>query len=614
MSEVAYGSGITITPRSFPKEDVAVDVREPVALRPMHSAPIHRLGEWAATAICGNDITSSCLYVAALSAVYAGKYAPVCLLLVGGVLYLYRWIYAEVGDALPLNGGAYNCLLNTTSKFRASLAACMTILSYMATAVISATEAVHYGGNLLPGLPTLQVTVGLLAVFAILSIVGITESAVVAVAIFVFHIFTLVCFCLAGGFFIIRQPSMLIANWRAPSEHHLATALFFGFAAALLGISGFESSSNFIEEQEEGVFPKTLRNMWVAVTIFNPLICFLVLGVLPIASMQAHSEDLLAFSGARMAGTWFGRLVSIDAAIVLSGALLTAYVGTTGLVKRLALDRCLPQALLKENRWRHTSHRIIIAFFLLCASILWITQGHVQTLAGVYTISFLGVMALFAIGNILLKIKRSELPRHFRAGWLTVLVALTATLVGLIGNVALNPRYFWVFLAYFVPSAGVVTVMLWRTSILKALLFGLRETFKTMRTYNRRFSKAIVRRIDEINNVGVVFFTSGDSRKSLNDAMLYVRDNEQTKRLRVVHVYEKEDDIPPQLSQDLAFLDEVYPEIKIQFITVRGKFGPEMIERLSRDWHIPKNYMFIGSPSGRFPYRISELGGVRLII
>jgi amino acid transporter len=154
----------------------------------MDSAPLHRLGEWAATAICGNDITSSCLYVAALSAVYAGKYAPLCLLLVGGVLYLYRWIYAEVGDALPLNGGAYNCLLNTTSKFRASMAACMTILSYMATAVISATEAVHYSGNLFPGLPTLQVTVGLLAIFAALSIVGITESAVVAIAIFVFHL------------------------------------------------------------------------------------------------------------------------------------------------------------------------------------------------------------------------------------------------------------------------------------------------------------------------------------------------------------------------------------------------------------------------------------------
>jgi amino acid transporter len=141
-------------------------------------------------------------------------------------------------------------------------------------------------------------------------------------------------------------------------------------------------------------------------------------------------------------------MVSIDAAIVLSGALLTAFVGTTGLVKRLALDRCLPQSLLKENQWRHTSHRIIIAFFLLCASILWITQGHVQTLAGVYTMSLLGVMALFAIGNIFLKIKRSELPRHYRPGWLTVLIALAATLVGLIGNVAL-PTLLLGFLSLF---------------------------------------------------------------------------------------------------------------------------------------------------------------------
>ena len=42
-----------------------------------------------------------------------------------------------------------------------------------------------------------------------------------------------------------------------------------GFASAMLGVSGFESSANFVEEQAEGVFPKTLRNMWVAVTILN---------------------------------------------------------------------------------------------------------------------------------------------------------------------------------------------------------------------------------------------------------------------------------------------------------------------------------------------------------
>lgn len=46
--------------------------------------------------------------------------------------------------ALPLNGGAYNALLNTTTKGLASLAACLAILSYIATGVVSASEACSY--------------------------------------------------------------------------------------------------------------------------------------------------------------------------------------------------------------------------------------------------------------------------------------------------------------------------------------------------------------------------------------------------------------------------------------------------------------------------------------
>ena len=46
--------------------------------------------------------------------------------------------------------------------------------------------------------------------------------------------------------------------------------------------------------------------------------------------------------------------------LVLSGAVLTAYVGVNGLVKRMALDRCMPQFLLHENSWRKTNHWIII--------------------------------------------------------------------------------------------------------------------------------------------------------------------------------------------------------------------------------------------------------------
>ena len=599
----------------YPKsQDLVVDTEKPVVLHPLDSAPSHKLNQLQATAICGNDITSSCLYVAALSAIYAGKYAPIALLMVAGVLYLYRWVYAEVGDALPLNGGAYNCLLNTTSKFRASMAACMTILSYIATAVISASEAMHYAHHLIESLPVHQATIALLGFFALLSIIGISESAMVAVIIFVFHLLTLTVFCLVGGGKVITNPSVLLSNWYTPSEQHLLLALFFGFASALLGISGFESSANFIEEQKDNVFPKTLRNMWAAVSFFNPVICLLALGMLPLAAVRNHTEDLLAYTGGEMAGDWFRIWISLDAALVLSGAVLTSFVGAVGLFKRMTLDRCLPQFLLKENRWRQTNHRIILLFFFLCSSILWVTKGNIRTLAGVYTISFLGVMALFAIGNMLLKVNRAALPRHFRASWLGVSLALLMTLVGIAGNISLNPRYLWMFLSYFLPTALLVSVMLYRTKILTVILFVVRSTTDFLNRHNRSITRLIVAKIEEISSLEVVFFTAGDSRQNLNRAMLYVLRNEETKRLRVVHVYKKIEDIPAKLAHDLAFLDEVYPEIKIEFVTVRGEFGPELIETLSQEWRIAKNYMFIGSPTGRFPYRLADLGGVRLII
>lgn len=275
---------------------------------PPESVTEHKRGglrELPATAICGNDITSSCLYVSALAIRQAGRRAWLVLLFVAGVLFLFRKIYAEVVGAIPLNGGAYNALLNTTSKFLASLAACLTLLSYMATAVISANLAVHYAHSLWQGLPLLVGTVVLLALFVVLTSLGIQESSRVAVAIFLFHIFTLSLLILVGGFFVLSNGlDVLVSNFRLPTEGNLPRALLFGFAAAMLGISGFESSANFVEEQAEGTFPKTLRNMWIAVTIFNPGMAFLALALVPIPEVAQHKETLLAYMGNLAGGPW----------------------------------------------------------------------------------------------------------------------------------------------------------------------------------------------------------------------------------------------------------------------------------------------------------------------
>jgi hypothetical protein len=350
------------------------------------------------------------------------------------------------------------------------------------------------------------------------------------------------------------------------------------------------------------------------VAIFNPLTSLLAMGLLPLGQIIAHRQDLLAEMGLLSAGRWLQLLISVDAVLVLSGAVLTSYVGVTGLVRRMALDRCLPQFLLQENKWRGTNHWIILWFFALCCSILAITAGKIETLAGVYTLSFLGVMALFAIGNMLLKVKRDRLPRSVRASWPVVLVALVAVCLGLIGNLLLNPEYVRVFGIYFAVALAIVMSMFMRVQILRIMLAVSRTALERVHGANRSLNRWILLGIDRINSQGIIFFTRGDSLATLNHAALYVLGNEQGHCLQVVHCYEREEDIPTDLTEQIRTIDRIYPELRIDLLLVKGSFGPELIERLSRRLEVPKNYMFIGTPGDHFPHRIADLGGVRLIM
>ena len=573
-----------------------------------------KLSQLAATAICGNDITSSCLYVSALCIVYAGQYAFISLMIVGLVLFFFRKIYGEAVGALPLNGGAYNILLNTTSKGNASLAACLTILSYMATAVLSATEAMNYLHSIFPVFPVMIATLVILTIFLLLTIGGISESATVSIVIFIIHLVVLVILIGSGIYFVMMNGLDLAKiNFHSPLKGSVSTALFLGFSTAMLGITGFETSANFIEEQKQGVFPKTLRNMWVLVMVINPLIALLAVGIMPLDEVAGHEEAFLSFMGTKTGGSWLATIVSLDAALVLSGAVLTAFIGVSGLMKRMTLDRIFPQALLKENS-RGSSPRILIVFYLLCFSILLITSGKLAPLAGVYTISFLSVMAFFGFGNLLLKIKRARLPRPEYAPPSIVVLGILGILIALYGNIKLHPAYLVVFLQYFIPAILIIYMFLKRKAVIHYLLLYVNSIFDKIQKASVFSRFHLTKEMRKLNKQPFVYFTKGDNISVLNKVLMYVLENEITQKLKIVTVLQKEEQPNEIFLRDLEALDRAYPDFRIEYIQIKGVFGPELINRLSTEWNIPHNFMFIGSPSNRFPHRLSDLGGVRLII
>jgi len=573
----------------------------------------YKLNQWYATAICGNDILSSALYVSGIAIIFAGIYAPLVLLFVGLVLFFYKSVYTEVVEALPINGGAYNCLLNGTSKPTAAIAGVTTILSYMATAVISGSTAVNYLRTIMPGVPAIPATIVLLLAFALLVIAGVKDSAKVALGIFILHLIILTVFIIFGLMHLnlnFSQFQINIQNNPTIVQHSggLLFALFFAFASSLLGVSGFESSANFVEEQKTGVFRKTLRNMLIGVVIFNPLIALAILGVMSHPAIVMSKEFILSDAAKILAGNLFQVMVVIDAFLVLAGAVLTSYIGVGGLIYRMASDGCLPNFLTKKNK-SGSFPRIVITFFILCTSILILTKGDLFAMAGVYTIAFLSVMSLFAFGNILLREKRSELKRTYSAPILFVFAGFALTALGVIGSIIIDPRNLINFLIYFTPSVTLVLIMVYLDDVLR---FLLRFTNKIP-----LINQLIHRYFEDVTSGTVLVFINHANR--LYSILNYIHRNETAKNIIFIHCknWDNKNDRERynEINDKIPVLQEagVFPKFNIKHHYLNTTFGPEAIAEVAREFKVRKNRIMIGSIHKFHDFEYSDLGGVRII-
>lgn len=575
-----------------------------------------KLSTFSSTAIAGNGILSSCLYVCSIATLFAGIWAPLIFIAIGIVLFLYKFVYTEVVESLPLNGGAYNCLLNATSKPLAATAGVMTLLSYMATSVISAKAAVEYLLTVFPFLPLLPITAGIIVVFAVLVIIGVKDSATVAKGIFVFHIFTLTLFVGLGLHQLFTAGTgHLVENYFATQRAFNITGswplLFFAFSASLLGVSGFESSANFVEEQAQGVFRKTLKYMLAGVVFFNPLVTLIVLRSLDLHSIAQVKDTVLSDAAISVGGMGLKYLVVADATLVLSGAVLASFVGASGLLYRMTLDHCFPSSLLLPKLKKRNSNinRIIITFAVLCISILFLTRGALLSLAGVYTISFLSVMTLFAVGNIILRFTRTDLKRTMRGPLLISVVAALSTAAGIVGNILIDPHNLVFFLTYFVPGLAVVVLMIYRDYFLDWAVQWTKGIPFLQRIVVRWFNHAV--------NPRIILFAHHP--RKLYPALEYIRKNETSRNITVVyceHDNHSKDDFRLEFRHfiDMFTKANIFPNFKLDLVVEKElMFGPELIKTYASRYKLTRNYIFIGSIHDSHDFNFEDLGGVRII-
>lgn len=383
--------------------------------------PQRHLGPLRAAAVAGNAVIGSIFYTLPSLIAASGIWSPISLLVACFLIAPFRWVMVELCDSFGAADSAnYAFFAHTASMLVATVAAAATALDALATGAVSASTAAAYLSPLTPGMSHVLWAIVLLAAISAVSCLGLGDSSRVALAMLTLHIVTMVVLMVSAAVWWGQNGSdVLRANWSArhtllASSKSIPRSLFDGVCAAFVGLTGFECAPSYAGHVKQGAFSKSLWWLQIAVLLLEPglmLFCLAGLSTTQLTdAAQGGSANLLALLGARVVGgNWLRLLVTIDAAVVLCGGIITGIISFCGLFFALGSDRIVPSWSMVFIP-RTKAPIVSIAAFLIAALILEATTNFsLASLSQVFSLSFLVILALFSIALLMARFRRPAL-------------------------------------------------------------------------------------------------------------------------------------------------------------------------------------------------------------
>ncbi|CAL1697829.1 unnamed protein product [Somion occarium] len=535
------------------------------------------LGQFTASALAGNAVLGSVFYALPAVVIASGVYSPISLFIATLVLFLWRPIMEELASALPFGGAPYTYLLNVSSKWLALLGAAMLLLDYASTSVVSAaTAAAYLSGEVSLPFPAY---VGALLVVVVFTIPTYPHHA------------SFVC-CLSCGVGTYRE----LADTRE---------LGYGKRASP---SGTHCTPSYVSSIKPGRFPRVLRNLHYPAIFLNCLSMLFLLALVPLETILSGANVLSALASVA-AGKWLRIWVVVDAVVVLCGGVLTGILGACELSDRLARDRLLPRFFLRRLTWTHAPFVSIVFFALFCCVLYAASGASLSIVSKMFSLIWLAVMTLFPIAVLLLKFNRGRLPRQPRTSLTIVFSTLIIAFVIIGGNIAIDPTIVGYAAAYLVALATIFYVTMKKGRFVRWFLWIYDQSsslnaFLWTKNWGHRMAKMMM----HMRRQPVCLLVKTDEINRLFHKLLYVCENEETSRLKLVHFYDEEGGIPSEMEANWKILDEAFPEITVDLVLVRGPFNPLNVAALANRLQVPTTLMFMSCPGQNFSYPVADFG------
>jgi basic amino acid/polyamine antiporter, APA family len=364
--------------------------------------------------------------------------------------------YAEFASTVPVSGSAYTFSYSSLGELFAWIIGWDLILEMFLGASVVAQGWSAYLGTLLEQLgvsiPAAIAHGGTVDVMAILLVVvlgglmtfGIKESLRVNLVLVAVKLFIVLFVIFAGLQFInpanwspfvpeavpsdaksgLGQPLLQFLSGIEPTAFGVG-GIFAGAALVFFAYIGFDVVATTAEETKnpQRDMPIGIIASLAICTVLYCAVALVVTGMVPYQDLDPNAAlaNAFVFHGAG----WMATLISAGAVAGLTTVVLTLLIGGTRIIFAMSRDALLPIGLAKV----HPRFRTPWLISLIVTAIVAVVAGFtpIGLLEEMVNIGTLSAFVLVAVGVIVLRRKRPDLPRTFRVPlnpWLPGLSAL----------------------------------------------------------------------------------------------------------------------------------------------------------------------------------------------
>src|SRR4051812_43114078 len=252
------------------------------------------LGTGALFSTAYGNVGSSIYYALGLVAIYALGMTPLVFLIAGVIFACTAATYAEATTMYPEAGGSSSFARHAFNEFWSFFAAWGQMLNYIITVAISAFFVPHYLGVFWeplrhsPG--DVFAGIGVVAVLALVNVVGVKEAAGLNIFLAIADFITQVLLVIIGAVLVL-SPDTLVHNvdfGRYPTVTNFLIAIPIGMVA----YTGIETVSNLAEEARDfgKTIPRAILYVVIAVAVIYAFLPSVALSAMPVE----HGKTALA--------------------------------------------------------------------------------------------------------------------------------------------------------------------------------------------------------------------------------------------------------------------------------------------------------------------------------